>query len=84
MASRAQRSKGKRIPLRDKLAALEPKFGYCPDCGDRIHNRGAHAEACPGRVYRRPEPCPHMVVQAGAFNVRRPCSWPRGHEGPCG
>lgn len=32
------------------VAAREPKYGYCPDCGTAIHNRGAHAEACPGIV----------------------------------
>jgi hypothetical protein len=29
---------------------MEPKYGFCPDCGEPVHNRGAHAEACPGRL----------------------------------
>ncbi len=61
----------------------EPTYGYCPDCGAGIWNRGAPHEACPGRILKRAEPCPHMVVRAGAFNVRVPCSRPRGHEGVC-
>ena len=28
--------------------SAEPKYGYCPQCFRPVHNRGAHAEACPG------------------------------------
>lgn len=72
-----QRSKGKRLPLRERLAALEPKYGFCPDCSQPIHNRGAHAEACSG---------PPRVCQArrpSGFNAWTYCTLPVGHEGPC-
>lgn len=56
---------------------MAPKYGYCPDCKEPIHNRGAHAEACTGAPRRRL--CGTRLWQQG--NTYLNCQRPAGHEG---
>ena len=76
--ARPQQPKRKRMPLREKMAALEPRYGYCPECHQPIHNRGAHAEACPGPGKRTR--CEARVPGYG-HGVYTYCVRPWGHEG---
>lgn len=74
--SQPQKSKGKRPPLRDRVAALEPKHGYCPLCREPVHNKGAHAEACRGVDPREGR------VFSGEYQCRR-CLGTSRHGGIC-
>lgn len=60
-------------------ATLEPKYGYCVDCGEAVHNRGAHAEACRGPMPKRCQ----ARVQGYGHGVYRQCVRPWNHEGGC-
>ena len=61
------------------MTALEPKYGYCGACGEPVHNKGAHAEACTGTTVRFA--C-RVLVPGGGFGTRYECSLPVGHPGP--
>jgi hypothetical protein len=80
MASRPQQSKRDRGRQHEGLPPRlqPPKYGYCPDCSQPIHNRGAHAEACTGiHAARR---CEARVPGYG-HGVYRYCVRQWNHEG---
>ena len=93
--SRPQHSKRDRGRQHEGLPPrLEPpKYGYCDDCGQAIHNVGAHAEACTGKTYPPgpvvgygegsgpPIRCESRAPGYGYSGVWRYCLRPWGHEG---
>jgi len=69
-------------PQRSKRART---LNLCPDCGQKIINRGAHYEACPGPVVRNahwesgPRRCESRVPSG--HGVWRYCVRPWNHQG---
>ena len=68
-------------PQRSKRART---LNLCPDCGQKIINRGAHYEACPGSWAPKwgidTRRCEHRVPGYG-HGVWRYCVRPWNHQG---
>lgn len=79
--------------MRDRVAALEPKHGFCPFCREPIHNKGAHAERCTGvparedRVFSGEYQCRRCLGTASRGGIcwcggeRQPVFFPAGSPG---